>query len=239
MQKQTIEYQDQRDVLEGYLAHSVPKGEKKPGILIFHAWSGRDEFFCQKAEMLAELGYVGIALDMYGKGKRGSTKEENSKLMGPFMEDRSLLRNRALAGLKMAQELPFVDSRRIAAIGFCFGGLCALDLARSGADIRGVVSFHGLLKPLPPHLKSEKIKAQILALHGHDDPMVKPADVLNFQTEMTQSNTDWQMHIYSNTMHAFTHPQANDPDFGTVYQKTSDRRAWVAAKNFLTEIFSN
>ena len=123
----------------------------------------------------------------------------------------------------------------ITAIGFCFGGLCALDVARSNADAAGVVSFHGLLNA--PGNTADEIKPKVLALHGWDDPMATPDDVKAFGEEMTKAKADWQLHAYGGTMHAFTNPQANDPDFGTVYDADADRRSWQAMQNFLTELF--
>ena len=190
-----------------------------------------------KARKIAELGYVGFALDMYGKGVLGSSNEENASLMQPFMDDRQFLQQRITAALNTVKQLPWVDDNNIAAMGFCFGGLCVLDLARTGADIKGVVSFHGLLGA-PDNTKGNLIKAKILALHGHDDPMASPEQVLAFQTEMTQAGVDWQFISYGNTVHAFTNPVANDPDFGTVYQADADRRSWLAMQGFFAEIFS-
>lgn len=229
-----VEFQDQGKPFETYIAHRAKPGEKKPTLLVFHPWSGRDEFVCKKAEQLAELGYVGVAMDLFGKGVIGKTREEKSNLIMPLLENRKALRDRMLIGLNVIQKQPYVDTHKMAAIGYCFGGLCVIDLARSGAPIRGVVSFHGLLNA-PTGLKNERIQAKILALHGHDDPMVKPDQVLAFETEMTQAKADWQVHVYGNTMHAFTHPEANDPDFGTVYNPAADRRSWQAMKNFLEE----
>jgi len=236
METTTVEYHDGDTLLEGYLAHDGSSG-KKPAVLVAHAWGGRDTFECQKAEALAELGYVGFAIDNYGKGILGTSMEENSALMAPFLEDRGMLRQRLLAGLDTLAGLEMVDSSRIAAIGFCFGGLCVLDLARSGADVKGVVSFHGLFGA-PENLPNETIKAKVLALHGHDDPMVPPESVLALETEMTQAGVDWQVHAYGHTSHAFTNPQANMPDNGMIYSGNADKRSWTAMKNFLEEIFA-
>jgi len=236
MQTTTIDYRDGDTLLEGYLAHDGKPG-KKPAIMIAHAWAGRDKFECGKAEALAEMGYVGFAMDNYGKGVLGTSMEENSALMTPFLEDRGKLRQRLLAGLKTLAGLDMVDTSRIAAIGFCFGGLCVLDLARSGADVKGVVSFHGLFGA-PENLPGEKITAKVLALHGHDDPMVPPENVLALETEMTEAGVDWQMHAYGHTSHAFTNPQANMPDNGMMYSGNADRRSWIAMQNFLAEIFA-
>lgn len=233
MKTELVEYYDGDTLLEGYLAHDGAPG-KKPVILIAHAWAGRSPFECKKAEALAELGYAGFALDNYGKGVLGQSMEENSALMTPFIQDRGLLRRRLQAGLDVARSLDVADADRIAAIGFCFGGLCALDLARSGADIRGVVSFHGLFGA-PEKLPKEQVKAKVLALHGYDDPMVPPDSVIALAKEMTGAGADWQIHAYGHTVHAFTHPDANMPDNGLMYNAVADRRSWTAMRNFLEE----
>ncbi len=233
----TIGYLDGDVLLEAYFAFDDAITERRPAVLISHAWGGRDDFVAEKANKLAELGYVGFALDMYGKGVRGNSPEQNSKLMQPFMADRSLLQKRIKAALYALKLLPWVDDSKIAAMGFCFGGLCVLDLARAGADLKGVVSFHGLLGA-PDNLVTNSIKAKVLALHGHDDPMGPIEQVLAFEQEMTKAGADWQLHTYGHTMHAFTNPKANDPAFGTVYQANADKRSWLAMKNFLAEVFA-
>lgn len=236
-QTKKIDYQAGDTTLEAYCAYEDTTDGKRPGILIAHDWSGRNDFACRKAEALADLGYVGFALDMFGKGKIGNTKEEKSALIKPLIEDRTLLQQRMLAGLETLKSIEAVDKNRIAAIGFCFGGLCVLDLARSGAAIKGVVSFHGLLNA-PEEMRHHTIKAKILALHGYDDPMVTPDQVMAFADEMTEAHADWQLTMYGHTMHAFTNPQAHDKDFGTVYDQKADARSWIAMKDFFSEIFS-
>jgi dienelactone hydrolase len=237
IQTQQLDYSDENITLEACYAYEDSHKNKRPLVLVFHDWSGRNEFAGKKAEKLAELGYVGFAIDMFGKGKQGKTNDERSALIKPLMADRSLLRKRVLAALAVAKEIELVNANKIGAIGFCFGGLCALDLARSGVDVAGVVSFHGLLQA-PANVKKEKIQAKILALHGYNDPMCPPEQVLAFQKEMTEMSADWQMNIYGNTMHAFTNPLANDPGFGTVYNSLADKRSWMAMKDFFSEIFT-
>lgn len=233
----TVGYFDGDVQLEGFFAYDDAVQGRRPAVLISHAWGGRDEFVAEKAKKLAELGYLGFALDMYGKGVLGSGPEENAKLMQPFMDDRALLQRRITAALMAIKQMPWVDDGKIAAIGFCFGGLCVLDLARSGADIAGVISFHGLLGA-PDNIVQPDIKAKVLVLHGNDDPMAPVEQVIALQQEMTAAGADWQVHSYGNTMHAFTNPVANDPGFGTVFQPTANQRSWQAMQNFLSEIFS-
>lgn len=223
--------------LHGYYAYDESVSGERPVVLVSHDWSGRNEFAEKKAQLLAEMGYVGFAIDMYGKGQQGETKEEKTTLMKPLMEDRTLLCERIIAAVRAVESIPQADTNNIAAIGFCFGGLCVLDLARAGENIRGVVSFHGLLGASPLHLP-KPIKAKVLALHGHDDPMAPPEHVQRFAEEMTTAQADWQFHIYGHTSHAFMNPQANDPDAGLIYNPQTEKRAWRLAENFLKEVFA-
>ena len=232
----TVGYMDGDVQLEAFFAFDDTLSGRRPAVLINHTWVGRDEFVAEKARKLAELGYVGFAVDMYGKGILGSGPEENARLMQPLMEDRAMLQKRMQAALYAVKLLPWVDDSKIAAIGFCFGGLCVLDLARTGVDIKGVVSFHGLLGA-PGNTQGNAIKAKVLALHGHDDPLAPPEQVLAFEQEMTAAGADWQLHAYGHTMHAFTNPVANNPDSGMVYQPVADRRSWQSMQNFLAELF--
>lgn len=233
----TVDYLDGDTLLEGFFAFDNAIEGQRPVVLIHHAWAGRDDFVAAKALKLAELGYLAFAVDVYGKGRRGGNPEQNAKLMQPFMEHRAVLQKRLLAGLAAVKLMPWADNQRVAAIGFCFGGLCVLDLARTGVDIKGVVSFHGLLSP-PDNIPQPQIKAKVLVLHGHDDPMGPPEQLLALQAELTRAQADWQVHCYGHTLHAFTNPVANDPGFGTVYQPQADRRSWQAMRDFLSEIFA-
>jgi dienelactone hydrolase len=233
----TVSYLDRDTVLEGFFAYDDAIIGQRPVVLIHHAWGGRDRFVADKALKLAELGYLAFATDMYGKGVLGKSPEENAALMQPFIENRAKLQQRLHAALSTVKLMPWADNGRVAAIGFCFGGLCALDLARTGVDIRGVVSFHGLLGA-PENLPNPRIKAKVLVLHGYDDPMASVEQVSAIQKELTNAGADWQLHSYGHTMHAFTNPVANNPDFGTVYQAVADRRSWQAMQNFLSEIFA-
>lgn len=233
----TVAYLDGDVVLEAYFAVDDAITGIRPAVLINHTWAGRDGFVADKARQLAELGYVGFAVDMYGKGILGSSADENAKLMQPFIDDRAMLQKRMLAALATVKLLPWVDVNNIAAIGYCFGGMCVLDLARTGAAIKGVVSFHGLLGA-PNNILDTSICAKVLALHGHDDPLGKVGQVLAFEEEMTAAGADWQLHTYGHTVHAFTNPKANDPNFGMKYSPIVAQRAWVSMKNFLEECFS-
>ena len=232
-----VEYRHGDKLFEGYLAWDDAWTAPRPGVMISHAWGGRGEFECEKAHRLAELGYAGFALDLYGKGVLGTSREENSKLIEPYLKDRALLQARMAESLKVFRAQDEVDASRVAAIGYCFGGLCVLDLARTGSDVRGVASFHGLFGA-PGNTEGKKISARVLALHGHEDPMVPVEAVVALEKELTEAGADWQIHVYGNCMHAFTNPHANDREFGTVYDETADRRSWRTLQNFLEEVLA-
>lgn len=237
IQTQTVEYKDGDTVLAAYMAWDDAVAGPRPGVLVSHAWAGRADFEDRKAERLAELGYVGFALDMYGQGVTGKSPEENAALMQPFLDDRTLLQRRMRLSLEQLSAQKEVDSDRIAAIGFCFGGLCVLDLARSGADLRGAVSFHGLLGA-PGNTSGTKIASKVLVLHGWRDPLAPPEQVLTFADEMAAHDVDWQLQVYGNCMHAFTNPEAESPEDGMQYDPTADHRSWDSMWVFLNEVFS-
>lgn len=223
---------------EGFAAYPEEYTKPMPCLLIAHDWGGRDKAVCNKAIQLAEMGYVGFAVDMYGNAKLGKDKIENRALMTPFRENRQKLVERIQAAFNAACQLLPVDNEKMAAIGYCFGGLCVLDLARSGADVKGVVSFHGVLSSSPIFNQHQTVKAKILVLHGYDDPLVPPEEVHQFAEEMTQKKADWQIHMYGLTAHSFTNPLANDDELGLHYNKTADERSWASMMLFLQEILT-
>jgi len=235
--EKTLEYTHAGVRFEGLLVVADDRALRRPAVVVAHAWGGRGELEAAAARRLAEQGYAGFALDLFGKGVRGGTREQNRALIAPLMQDRPLLQARIVAAVDFLRHQPEVDRSRVAAIGFCFGGLCVLDLARSGADVAGVVSLHGLFTP-PETSTGSKIRAKVLALHGHDDPMAPPAAVAALAAELTAAGADWQIHVYGGTMHAFTNPEANDSAFGTVYSETAARRAWAATHSFLAEVLA-
>jgi dienelactone hydrolase len=236
IQTREIEYRDGDATLAGYLAVDVSMPKPRPAVVIAHAFAGRDAHACERARQLASMGYVGFALDVYGNGVLGRDVTESMALMTPLLNDRALLLRRMLAGLEALRAQSEVDEAQIAAIGYCFGGLCVLDLARSGADMRGVASFHGMFDP-PPSASAARITAKILLLHGWSDPMVLPQDVIDLGVELTNAKADWQLHAYGGAMHGFTQPTANDPARGVVYDPRADQRSWQALGNFLEEVF--
>jgi dienelactone hydrolase len=237
MKTQTIEYRDGNTVREGYLAYDDAIKGKMPVVLIVHEWTGIGSYVKKRAEQLAGLGYAAFAVDIYGKGVRPADTNEAAKQAGIYRSDRQLMRRRALAGLEEAKKFPFVDQKRIAVIGYCFGGGVVLEMARSGADLKGVVSFHGNLDT--PHPEDAKnIKAKVLVLHGADDPYVKQEQIIAFWKEMRDAKADWQMIIYGNAVHGFTNPEnGSDTSKGAAYNKQADMRSWEAMKTFFNEIF--
>ena len=237
MHTEMMDYKDGDTPLEGYVAWDDSISGPRPAVLVAHDWTGRRDFAKSKAEEIASLGYVGFALDMYGKGVFGADGdvEGNSGLMNPLAGDRKALRARMNAALTAVRALDVVDGSKVGAMGYCFGGMCVIELARAGADVGGVISIHGIFSP--GDIPNEKITSRILCLHGQDDPMVPPEQVLDFENEMSAANADWQVHAYGGTMHAFTNPAANDPGFGTVYNPVADRRATQSIKNFFEEVF--
>ena len=236
IQERMVEYEHGGALLEGVFACDDGVAGPRPAVMIVHAWAGRSGFECDKALALAGLGYAGFAVDLYGKGVLGASVEENAGLMQPFLDDRSLLQSRLTTALETLKSQPEVDNDRIAAIGYCFGGLCVLDMARIGTDIKGVASFHGLFGA-PGNTAGTKIKAKVLALHGHEDPMVPVDAVVALENELTEAGADWQIHVYGNTLHAFTNPEANNPDLGAIYDSSADKRSWQTLLNFLDEVF--
>ena len=234
---QQLEYRDGDTVLEAHVAWDEAVTGPRPGVLVSHTWAGRGEFEDRKAEQLAELGYVGFALDLYGKGIYGSGPEENAGLMQPLLDDRAALQKRMGAALEKLGSLSIVDSDRLAAIGFCFGGLCVLDLMRVEAEVAGVVSFHGLLSA-PGNTAGNTAKAKVLMLHGWRDPMAPPEQVIEFGDEMQKLGADWELIAFGEALHAFTNPNAQDPENGMQYDAQADRRSWAAMRLFLDEVLA-
>jgi dienelactone hydrolase len=233
----TIEYKQGDTTLEGYLAYDNSVASARPGILIVHQWKGLGAYEKMRAEMLAKMGYIAFACDIYGKGIRPTAMQDAAAQAGKYKNDRQLLRERVNAGLAELRKQKGVDGNKIAAIGYCFGGTTVLELARSGADVNGVVSFHGGLgSPRPEDAKN--IKSKVLALHGADDPNVPPAEVAGFEKEMRDAKIDWQLVAYGNAVHSFTDKSSgNDNSKGAAYNEKADKRSWEAMKSFFAEIF--
>lgn len=236
---QEIDYKDGDLALRGFLAWDDKAGgaEKKPGVLVIHEWWGHNQTARDKAMTLAELGYVAFALDMYGKGVSADKPDAAQKLATPFYSDRALMRSRAAAGLKVLLDQKNVDPKRVAAIGYCFGGSCALELARSGADLAAVVVFHGgLSTPTPSDAKN--IKGKVLICNGADDGFVKPEEKAAFHDEMRNAKVDYIFIDYAGALHAFTNPNAAKFGIpGIAYNEKADKRSWEHMKLLFAEAF--
>lgn len=238
IQSKAIEYKDGDAVLEGYLVYDDAVTGKRPGVLVVHEWMGLGAYEKGRAEQLAALGYVAFAADIYGKGVRPKDRKEAGEFSGKYRSgDRTMLRSRVNTALDVMKKQTMVDLAKTAAIGYCFGGTSVLELARSGADTLGIVSFHGgLATPAPADAKN--IKAKVLVLHGADDPFVKSEEVLAFQDEMRKAGADWQFVSYGNAVHSFSNPASgNDNSKGAAYNEKADKRSWEAMRKFFKEIF--
>jgi dienelactone hydrolase len=233
-----IEYRDGDTLLEGYYSYddSIIKG-KRPAVLIVHQWMGLTDYEKKRADMLAKLGYNVFAVDVYGKGVRPKDAKEAGALVTTYKSDRDLLRRRVNAGLDVLEKSDLTDPKRVAAIGYCFGGTAVLELARSGADIAGVVSFHGGLDSPKPE-DGRNIKCKVLAMQGADDPFVTPKDMAAFEDEMRKNRVDWELIKYGGAVHAFTQWDAgSDNSKGVAYNEEADKRSWEEMKQFFAEIF--
>lgn len=237
IQTQTVDYKQGDTTLEGFLAYDDSFPGKRPGVLIVHQWMGITDYEKMRAHMLAQMGYVAFCADIYGKGVRPQTTQEAGAQAGKYKTDRKLLRERVNAGLDELKANERVDPGRVAAIGYCFGGTTVLELARSGAKLNGVVSFHGGLdSPVPAD--GRNIKCKVLALAGADDPFQKPADLAAFEKEMRDCKVDWQIIFYGGAVHAFTQSDVDKLNLpGAKYNQKADKRSWQAMKDFFAEIF--
>lgn len=229
-----VDYQVDGKTYEGWLVK--PEGKTNaPVVVIAHAWGGLTDNEKQKAAIVAkEFGYAAFAMDVYGKGKRGETVEECQALMNPLVGDRAELQKRLAGSLAAAKAQPGVDGSKAAAIGFCFGGLCVLDMARANQDVLGVASFHGLFRPAE-NIPQPKIKTKVLIEHGWLDPMATPEDFLAISKEF--AGADWQAHVHGHSYHSFTTVGANNAEMGTMYNADADRRSFAYLKTFLAELF--
>ncbi|HUU43155.1 MAG TPA: dienelactone hydrolase family protein [Planctomycetota bacterium] len=226
------EYRVGDTVLEGYFAYDDAVEGRRPGVLVVHEWWGLNDYAKRRARELAELGYVAFAVDMYGKGVLAKERDEAGKFAGALRGDRTLMRARVNAALEVLKGHALCDAKRTAAIGYCFGGGVVLELARSGADVTGVVSFHGNLDT-PDPADAKNIKAKVLVCHGADDPVVPAEQVLAFEKEMRDAKVDWQMIVYGGAVHAFT-----NRDAGASYNAKADARSWQHMRLFFAEVFA-
>lgn len=237
IQSKIIDYQQGDTPLQGVLVWDDAVSGPRPGVLIVHQWLGITDYEKHRAEMLAQMGYVAFCADIYGKGIRPRNTTDAGTEAGKYKSNRPLLRHRANAGLEQLKKSELVDPRRIAAIGYCFGGTTVIELARSGADLSGVVSFHGGLDS-PAPADGKNIKCPLLICHGADDPFEKPEDLAAFEKELRDARVDWQLIKYGGAVHAFTQPMAgNDNSKGAAYNEKADKRSWQDMKLFFGEIF--
>jgi dienelactone hydrolase len=235
---QTVEYRQGEATLAGYLAYDDAVPGKRPGVLIVHQWLGLTDYEKHRAEQLAALGYVAFCADIYGQGIRPKNTKEAGIEATKYKSDRALLRLRVNAGLDRLKQNQLVNPQRVAAIGYCFGGTTVLELARSGAELQGVVSFHGGLDS-PAPADGKNIKCKILVCHGADDPFEKPEDLTAFEKELREAKVDWRLIKYGGAVHSFTQPMAgNDNSKGAAYNEKADQRSWLDMKNFFAEIFN-
>lgn len=231
---QDYDYQHGTTTCQGYWSVDESKSGKRPGILVAHEWNGLGDYVKKRCDMLAEMGYVAFAADIFGKGVRAASHPECVEISKAYYEDRQLTRGRALAALDCLTAHPLVDAAKIAAIGYCFGGIVVLELARSGADVKGTVAFHGQLST-PNPADARNIKGKVLILHGAIDPVVPPAEVAAFEKEMEDAKVDWQLVAYGGAVHTFTNWNLPTTGMPAAYNEKADKRSWLAMTNFFAE----
>ncbi len=239
LRTQTVAYKEGDTTLEGWLAYDDSFTGKRPGVLVVHQWKGLGDYEKKRAGMLAKLGYVAFCADIYGQGIRPQTTAEAGAQAGKYKGDRPLLRARVNAGLDALKKIERVDGKHVAAIGYCFGGTTVIELARSGAEISGVVSFHGGLDS-PTPADGKNIKCKVLACHGADDPFVPAKDLAAFEDEMRSAKVDWQLMKFGGAVHSFTDWNMDGKALpGAQYNEAADQRSWSAMQQFFAEIFHN
>lgn len=236
-----VNYRAGGTTFQGYLARDDTIRGKRPGVLVVHEWWGHNAYARKRARMLAELGYVALAVDMYGEGKQAAHPEDASKFSSAVMKNLASAENRFLAAYRLLQQQPQIDPDRIAAIGYCFGGGVVLAMARRGVDLDGVVSFHGSLLAGAPAQKG-RVKARVLVLNGADDPFVTAEQRAAFRQDMEQAGAKYEMIDYPGAKHSFTNPDADR--FGKqyklplAYDASADKKSWQKMQEFLREVFA-
>lgn len=237
--EEPMAYQHESTQLEGFIYYDNAVQGKRPGVMVVHEWTGLGGYAKRRARQLAELGYAAFAIDMYGKGVFAKSHQEAAQLAGMHFNDRKFMRGRVQAALDVFKKQKFVDAKKIGAIGYCFGGTAVLELARSGADVKGVVSFHGkLTTPFPEDAKN--IKGKVLVCHGGADPHIPPEEVEAFKKEMKEGGVDLTFLSYPDAVHSFTVPTAgDDPSTGRAYNPEADKASWEAMEQLFKEVFNN
>jgi len=237
VQTKAVVYSDGDVALEGFVAWDPDKtSSAAPGVLVVHQWMGLTDYEKRRCQQLAELGYVAFAVDIYGQGVRPADRQEAAKMSTVYKTDRKLYRQRLNLGLQQLRQQAGVAKDKVAAIGYCFGGTGVLELARSGADVAGCVSFHGGLDSPSPD-DGKDIMAKLLLCHGADDPFVPGKDIEAMKQEFNTHKVNWQMNVYSGAVHSFTQPMAgSDNSAGAAYNKQADERSWEAMQTFFAEV---
>jgi dienelactone hydrolase len=236
----TVEYTAQGAFMKGYLAYDENIKGKRPGVLVVHEWWGLNDYARKRAQMLAELGYTALAVDMYGDGKQAVHPDDAGKFVSELMKNFDVARTRFTAGMDFLKQQDTVDPSRIASIGYCFGGDVVLNMARQGVDLKGVASFHGSLTPVKS-FQPGMVKAKILVLHGADDKFVTPEQVEAFKQEMKAAGADFKFISYPGALHSFTNPEADALgrkfNMPIAYNANADKKSWDELKKFLNMIF--
>ncbi|MGE0487388.1 MAG: dienelactone hydrolase family protein [Gammaproteobacteria bacterium] len=238
VREQTVDYRDGDLALQGALYYDDARSGPRPGVLVIHEWWGLNDYARERARQLAELGYVAFAVDMYGAGKVTEHPKQAGEWAGVVTANVAAWRQRALAALAVLRGQSVVDPTRLGAIGYCFGGASVLQLAYSGADLRGVVSFHGSLPPVDA-AEVGGIRASILVEHGGGDSFVSAERVAAFETALADSPVDWRLTVHGGARHGFTNPHAGEYGLeGLAYDARADRRSWEAMRAFLAEVLA-
>lgn len=237
---QSVEYTSQGEAFKGYLAFDEGFEGKRPGVLVVHEWWGLNEYARKRAQMLGGLGYVALAVDMYGDGRTAAHPDDAGKFSSELIKNFDVAKQRFLAAMDFLKRQPMVDPTQIAAIGYCFGGGVVLNMARQGVDLKGVASFHGSLSAVKP-AREGQVKAKILVLHGADDKFIKPEQIEDFKKEMSSARVDYQFISYPGAMHSFTSPEADvlakKFNMPIAYNVSADRQSWEELKTFMKRIF--
>lgn len=237
VKSRTVEYKIGDQPFEGVFVYPASSKGKLPGVVMVHNWMGVSEETKKQAERVAKLGLAVLAVDVYGKGVRPKNQQEAMATSGKYKGDRKLFRERVLRGLEVLREQKDVDPSKVIAVGYCFGGTGVIELARAGADVQAVVSFHGGLDS-PNPADGKNIKARVIALQGADDPFVKPADIAAFQNEMRSHNVDWEMAVYGGAVHSFTDTTAgSDPKTGQAYDAKADKRSFEVLTDLVNDLY--
>jgi dienelactone hydrolase len=239
---EAVEYNADGVTLKGYLAYDDAKKEQRPAVLVVHEWWGHNAYARKRADMLAEMGYTALAVDMYGDGKTADHPKDAGAFAGEVLKNKELAKKRFLAAMDLLKQNSTVQKESLAAIGYCFGGATVLNMARMGLDLKGVASFHGMLSTKEP-AKAGEIKAKIMVFNGEADAMIPEEQVEAFKSEMKAAKADFEYVGYPNVQHSFTNPDADGVaqkfSLPLAYDKEADQDSWKKLDNFLKHIFNS